>query len=494
MELDLLEETQAHALSLSGIIKSDILDPLFPKQTECINHPAKLKAIWCTRRAAKSYTDGLGLVKTALENPGCNVLYIGLSRLQAKGIMWKDVLLDINKRHRLECTPNLTELSLTYSNGSVVYLTGVDATEDQMQKLLGKKWKLVIIDEAQSFTIDMRTLVYGILKPTTVDLDGSIWLSGTSGNLTQGLFFDITNGVEPGWTIFSWSALDNPYVKNQWQAELDDIEKNRPLFKQTSLYKQWYLNEWVIDEEAKVYKYSSKNLVMHLPNDLMGWQYVLGIDLAHSPDSTSFVIGAYTEGHNVLYLIYAFKALKMDITDVALHIHLLERTYKFNVKVCDGANKQAVAELNNRHNLNLISTEKTEKADFIKLMNDDFIQKKIMLLSEETKCLQQEYSKLIWLTDPNGKVKEPRKEDPSIHNDTCDSALYLWRYCYNYLKVWEFQKTWINPHDQRQWEPAHVARLEDQIRRDQKPHTHLDLEWNEAWDRQEEELNDYLQP
>jgi hypothetical protein len=39
---------------------------------------ARLKALFCTRRAAKSYTGGLYLIREALENPGCNCLFIAL--------------------------------------------------------------------------------------------------------------------------------------------------------------------------------------------------------------------------------------------------------------------------------------------------------------------------------------------------------------------------------------------------------------------------------
>jgi hypothetical protein len=372
----------------------------------------------------------------------------------------------------------------------MIYITGVDATEEQMKKLLGKKWKLVIIDESQSYRIDMRTLVYGVLGPTVIDQGGTICLMGTAGNRTAGLFFDITTGRENGWKVFSWSALDNPYVARQWKEELDDIQKNRPEFMETSLFRQWYRNEWVIDEEARVYKFRADgNCVPNTPASDVGFRYVLGVDLAHSPDSTAFAIGAYSEGLPILFIVYAFKALKMDITDVALHIHLLERKYKFDVKVCDGANKQALAELNNRHGTHLLPTDKKGKADFIKIMNDDFIQKKILLLEKETKPLQQEYESLVWETDTNGKVLEPRKEDESIHNDLCDSVLYLWRYCYSYLGVFDHGRKWVDPHKQDQWEPAHIEKLQEEVRKKQNQN-HLELAYDDTWDEQEKEFNE----
>ena len=77
----------------------DVLDhpDVFWQQKNFIKDPAKLKALFCTRRSAKSFTAGLYLVHEALNNPGCNVLFIGLTRASAKAIIWKDILRVLDK-------------------------------------------------------------------------------------------------------------------------------------------------------------------------------------------------------------------------------------------------------------------------------------------------------------------------------------------------------------------------------------------------------------
>lgn len=500
MDLAFQQSLTEYAVSLvqGPLVLERLYDPDFHQQTEFIKDPAKLKALFCTRRAAKSYTSGLYLVKEALENPGVNCLFIGLTRDSAKGIIWKDILKRINQKNNLGIVFNETALTATFPNGSVIWVTGVDAEADEMNKLLGRKYKLVVVDEASMYSVDLRLLIYGILKPAMADEEGTICLAGTASNITSGLFFDITNGKEPGWKLFQWTAHDNPHVAKQWQKELDDIRAHRPLFMETSLFKQWYLNQWVIDEEAKVYKFNPvRNTALYLPRDITEWNYVLGLDLAHSPDSTAFVVGAYANATPDLFLVHAHKQTQMDITDVARYVKLLETQYRFEVKVVDGANKQAVAELNNRHALNLIPADKTGKVDFIKLMNDEFIQGKIKLLPntlplynpaaiDDPKLEKGEYQTLIWETDSNGKVKEPKKEHPTLHNDAADCALYLWRYCYTYL--FKPAEPFKDMTKQENWEPAHIKRLEDQVRQEQNPNT-LDLEWNDAFDLQWDEDN-----
>lgn len=470
-----LEEFLAHQTKPPAF---DISKIAFKQQKDFIDDTNTLKALFCTRRAAKSYTDGLYLFKTAIENPGCNCLYIGLTRLSAMGIIWKDILREIDLKNNLSAQFNNTLLTCTLPNGSVIWVTGADTDEAEMNKLLGKKYKLVVIDEASMFTVNMEQLVYGILKPATIDQGGSIVLSGTASNITRGLFYDITTSKEPGWSLHKWTAFDNPHIATQWATELEDIRVNRPLFMKTALFRQWYLNEWVIDEDAKVYKFDkSVNTVQSLPNDITDWHHVLGVDLGHSPDPSTFVVGAYHDASPHLYIRHAEKHLRMDVTDVAEKIKALDKIYKFDVKVIDGANKQAVAELNNRHQVNVIPADKIGKIDFINIMNAEFIQRKIWVL-DNLKDLIEELETLVWETD-NGKIKEtqnsPRKEHPSLPNHLCDAALYMWRHCYQYILPSLTKTDKPNANDFAKWEPWYLNKIAEDEKNKANPH-HLNLE------------------
>lgn len=444
--------------------KFDVSKLAFKQQRDFIEDPARLKALFCTRRAAKSFTGGLYLIHTALSYPGSNSLFIGLTRQSAHGIIWKDILRILNQENGLDIKFNETLLTATFPNGSVIWVTGADTDEQEMNKLLGKKYKLVIIDEASMFTVNVHQLVYGVLKPATADQRGTICLLGTASNITRGLFYDITVGHEAGWSKHTWTAYDNPHVCEQWKDEIKEIEEKRPLFLETPLFKQWYLNQWVVDADALVYKYSrERNRVLHAPHGT--FHYVLGVDLGHSPDPSAFVVGAYQDTDPILYLVHAEKHLKFDVTDVALKIHELDKIFKFDVKVIDNANKQAVAELNNRHQVQVIAADKTGKNDFINIMNAEFIQQKI-LVTPTALNLEEEFESLVWQTD-NGKIKEPRKEHPGLPNHLTDAALYLWRYCFQYLFSNPIpQPVWGS---QEHWEPKHLEQIAEAVRKEQNP-------------------------
>lgn len=416
-----------------------LFDPKFPQQTNFILDPAKLKTLFCTRRAAKSYTAGLYMVYEALSNPGCNCLFIGLTRQSAHDIIWKDILKVINRKHKLGAKFNGSNLTMTLPTGSVIRVTGVDADEEEMNKLLGKKYKLVCLDEGSMYSIDTRKLVYGVLKPATADQRGTICMMGTSSNFVRGLFYDVTNGIEPGWKLFTWTAHDNPYVAKQWQEELDEIAKDRPLFMETPLFKQWYLNQWVVDTDKLVYKFNEdRNLYSELPKlSPNGWTYILGVDTGWE-DDTAFVLTAFHENDKSLYVVktHARKHMYFDHDDPELSViktiqcFMNHPTMAPAKVIIDGANKQGVESMRVRSSIPFEYADKIAKVDFIEMLNGDLIQGLVKIFNKE-KDLINEMMGLVWKTIGD-KIVIPKKEHPNLPNHRLDALLYAWRNGYHF--------------------------------------------------------------
>lgn len=458
------------------------LSNAFPKQLEFIQDQSKQKVLFCTRRSAKSFTAGLYLVLEALLNPGCNCLFVGLTRASAKGIIWKDILSIINDRYQLNAIFNQSELTMTLPNGSVISATGADADENEMKKLLGRKFRLVCIDEASMYTIDLRNLVYGILGPAMVDPNdsgesGTICLMGTASDFPRGLFYDITVGKEKGWKLFKWTAFDNPYVARKWQENLDKIKTDRPEYMETPQFKQWYLNEWVIDEEKLVYRFNAdKQLCRSIPFlPDQGWTYVLGVDTGWEDDS-AFVLTAYHVHHPYLYAINSFHKKKMTFDDVVNKIQEFMRDpHRAPHKVIiDGANKQGVESMRHRSAIPFEYADKQDKATFIELCNNDLIQGKIQILdTSENRPLWEEMMSLVWVTDGD-KIKYPKKEHPSLPNHLCDAFLYAWRMGWHFAsipaekKIVVGSREWYMQQSDFIWERER-ERLEKQDRREGWP-------------------------
>lgn len=458
---------ESHLAILENLVNSKpaltpdvVFQDSFPQQINFIQDQAKLKTLFCTRRAAKSFTAGMYMVYEALKTPNANCLFIGLTRDSAKGIIWKDVLQVLDQKFNLGAKANLAELTMTFPNGSVIKCLGVDADQDEMNKLLGKKYKLVCIDEASMYTIDLEKLVYGILKPAMADQRGSICLMGTSSNFTRGLFYDITTGVRRDWSVHSWSASDNPHVAKQWAEELEEIDRDRPLFKQTPLYKQWYLNQWVVDTDKLVYKFNhDRNTYQQTASGLnpAGWTYILGVDTGWDDDN-AFVLGKFHDNDPTFYVCKTFNKPHMTFDQVAAKIEefMADPDMKPSKIIIDGANKQGVESMRHRSNIPFEYADKIGKVDFIEMLNGDLVQEKVKIHAGCTN-LVNELMGLVWKTDGD-KIIYPKKEHPALPNHLCDAFLYAWRNGFHYMsrpaekKIIVGSKEWYAQQARVDWE------------------------------------------
>ncbi len=417
--------------------RPDVLAGAFPQQRAVVLDESPFKCEFCTRRAAKTYTWGLEAIHDSFTHPMARYLFLGLVRDEARSMFWEDVLKDINRHYPgIGMRFNESRLEAVLPNGANIRIGAADASSEEMRKLLGLKYRKIAIDEAQDWQhTDLRVMVFEILKPALADWRGSVSLLGTPGRVAKGLFYDVTNRTEPGWSLHTWTTFDNPYMREKWAAEIADLKARFPGIEETPAFQRAYLGRWVVDESNLVYRYRAgrNDFNGKLPQMATPWHYVLGVDLGYA-DDTAFVLGAYHLNLPVLYILEAAKKKGMDISAVAQRIKLYQSRFSIETVVIDGSNKQAVAEMQNRHGLSLVPSDKTGKADFIELMNSEFIAGPRILV-DPTACepLTEEYRRLVWRDKKvAGTAMVAREEHPLLPNHACDGALYLWRYTYSY--------------------------------------------------------------
>ena len=403
-----------------------LLTPEFKAQNDFINDPARLKAALCTRRGGKSHGCGIYAVKTAMEYPGCNILVLGLTRGSVKSVFWKDIFGHLNKKHELNLEQNKTDLTLTFQNGSVIKMGGVDDSPEEADKLLGCKYKLIILDEAASYSQCLKRIIYQTLLPTTFDECGTICMVGTPGDVAKGLFFEVTTHthIERAWSVHKWAASDNPHMREQWEEELGEMLKTNSRIAETPWFKRMCLGEWVVDTDNLIYRLNDWNVIKE--RDLKLNQIVLSLDLGFD-DATAFVIGAYNaKVSDKLQIIEVFKQSEMDVTDVAEKIRYFQSKYEISAMVTDPASKQVVEELKRRYNLPLRPAEKVDKMRHVEIVNSEMKMGRIEILEGCSELL----------SELRGLVKDPKSdkwaEHPGCENHLCDSFLYLARFVKNY--------------------------------------------------------------
>ena len=392
----------------------------FKEQADFIRDPSRMKALICTRRAAKSYTMLLHLFKDCYENPGVSCLFIALSRHSAKRIAWKDVVMPIIRKHNLDCEPKESELSVHFGNGSILYFVGADSGPEEMNKLLGQKFYCCVVDEASMWRQDTKDLIYTILKPAVADYRGTIIFGGTPSNITRGLFYDLTFDSKAcnrqGWSIHSWDTYSNPYMAKQWDAEIKELMQAIPGIEQTPRFLQMYKKQWVIDLEAKVYKLTYQQVIKNEDLKQPLDNYIMGIDLGYD-DETAFVIGGWNNNSKNVYVVDSWSKSKMLIDAVGDKIKEFMAKYDITTIVIDNASKQLTESLRDRYNLIMEPADKRGKEEHILLMNTDLMINRLQITDNNEKLID-EMMNLIWDVKADGS----RKELASLGNHLCFPA------------------------------------------------------------------------
>lgn len=407
----------------------NILGECFSEQLDLINNTSKRKIACLTRRSGKSTTMGLYLINEALKNPRSKSVYINLTKEIAKKVMWTDIFETIILK--LNIPAELVGLEIKFDNGSVISLTGADATYKEKQKLRGQKNILAVIDECQSFTQDLEELVISVVLPTLADYNGTLCMIGTPGDQMGLHYWWRLNNPEnyetnKAWVYFHWGWKNNPHVKENMQKQVNELVTANPLIEKTTKFRQEYLGEWVVEDSARVYQSNkSLNYIDNLPPSLFDTRntvYLLSIDLGYI-DATAFVVSAYNNNlDNRMYVLESNKHAKLTISGVAEKIKEYQKRYQFRTMIVDAANRQAVEEMRIIHGLPLWAAEKQGKEAHIALMNSDFQIGGIKILSPTNQELIQELETLIW--SQKDLLQGKHKEDPKKDNHLTDALLY----------------------------------------------------------------------
>ena len=364
----------AELIKRSGL-KVSFLDKTFPVQTAFIQDKSKKKLVNCTRRAGKSRGVAKEMLETALNEPKTVQIFFALTLDSAREIIW-DILEEECEKKGIKYLPHRQQGIFELLNGSRIRLFGVDSSYKEMRKVLGQKIRRACIDEAGSMTIDMHTLIYKMIMPALTDLNGEIILAGTCENIPNTFFQSCVEGKDPGWSIHKWTTYHNPYLKENWTKEIERILSENPLAREASWFLTHYMNQWVMDDDLLIYKLGEHNYGTRIKD--INYNFVLGVDLGDNDDS-SFVVAAYSFDDPVMRVVESHKSPEMDLTDVANKIKEFHARYPIVKTIIDGANKQGVKEISNRHQIPLKNAEKDDKAIFMRIMRDDFIQGKITI-------------------------------------------------------------------------------------------------------------------
>lgn len=415
-------------------------DHLFDKQLAFVQDPSPFKIGVTTRRAGKTISCATDLIYTALQTPDCVVLYITLSRKNAKRLVWPEMK-KIYAKFQLGPAEGINEsdLCITFPNTSRLYVLGA-SDKTSIEDFRGLPIKKVYLDESQSFPAYIEQLVDDVIGPALLDHDGQLVLIGTPGPIPNGYFYDLTRN--PSWALHSWSFFDNPKLpflaKGLTHQDMLDRELKRRgvAMNDPSIQREWF-GKWIIDENSLVYHYNGKyNDYAELPPG--NYTYLLGVDLGFD-DADALAVLAYSDTHDKTYVLEQVVKRKQDLTALCEEIDKLRARYDISKIVVDtgGLGKKITEEISKRYEIPMVAAEKVRKVEYIELMNDALRTGKLMIKSNSQ--FAHDAMKVEWDHDhstPDKKVISKR-----FHSDICEAVLYVWRESYSYT----FKKQAMEP-------------------------------------------------
>jgi hypothetical protein len=269
---------------------------LAEQQLAFIADVSRWKVACCSRRAGKTHACAILLLQYALEVPEALCLYVTLTRLSGKRIVWRR-LLKLNRDYELGGEVDRSELTLTLPNGSEIRIMGCkDEAEADKLRGIDPAPRLVVIDEAQAFKPYVQELVEDALEPMLIETKGTMVLIGTPGPVRQGYFYEAcragddaylarTNverspeGTARAWSVHHWTIAQNPFIDDV-EDELGKLRRRKAWTVEHPTYQREYLGRWVTEHDALVYKYDhARNGYRELPpHDGAEWRCIVAVD------------------------------------------------------------------------------------------------------------------------------------------------------------------------------------------------------------------------
>ena len=179
-------------------------------QQRILDSQSRFRVVMCGRRFGKSELSQIEIITNALV--GKNVAYITPTYQLARVFFEKLI-------KAVPFESNKSELSIKFPNdGSVEFFTG-----ERLDNLRGRKFHLVVIDEA-SFIPNLEEGWLNSIRPTLTDFKGrALFLSTPKGkNFFYSLY--LKNG-ESDWESFKFTTYDNPHID---KTEIDDARTQIP--------------------------------------------------------------------------------------------------------------------------------------------------------------------------------------------------------------------------------------------------------------------------
>jgi hypothetical protein len=356
--------------------------------------------------------------------PGAIAYFIMPTRDRARDTFWdrwKDAcaafgLTDDNHHETL--------LETRIPNGSILRLVGVPDRK-RADRVRGQTLDLIVVDEAANFADDvLQYLIEHCCSAALGIRKGVLYVCSTPGMEPSGYLYRLYTDAQLEFSRHFLSLADNPAWADPG-AYLAKVRRQFGYSEDDPTYRREWLGQWVADFSLRVYRVTDDNQIdAPPPCDF----HVMAVDLGATDESAICVLG-WQAGKRALYCVHEEAECELDITSVAERVQELQAMYKPLVTMVDGAAKQSVLELQNRHGIPLEATPKAPgyKPKAIAQLNADFKRKSVLI--PRSFDVVGQMRALQWKAKAIGVL-----ENPGQPNDRCDAFLYAYLRALHYVE------------------------------------------------------------
>ena len=403
---------------------------LFKRQKDVFNDFTSPRiAVMCSRRSGKTEDNG-DIINRVAAIPDSPILYINLTFDNAIQQMYNRVLQEAERAELLISKESKSSGFIQYANGSTVSLKG-NKDRSEADKLQGGKYRLVIIDEAQS-QCNMTYLIDTIIRPMLADYaDSQLILTGTPPR-RKGTYFEAAfNNVK--WTTYNWNMFENPFIPDPDKV-IQDICEEKGITRDNAFIQREFYGKIVYDTEAQVFK-DYKVYQGAIPNDFIPTHIYTGVDFGFS-DYNGIVTMAANVEQRQAYIIYERKFNKATVKDIIEAVRegfengkrfLLERNPNADLSNCqiftDTNEKSITYELSQTYGLPAYCAYKYDKALAIEQLAEECRTGRVMNI--EGGEVANEFEQTLYKRDDLDNITS--ELDDGFHPDITMALLYASR-------------------------------------------------------------------
>ncbi len=423
MDQDQLNRLVEEAASLSIRQPFILRDFLFKEQLDFVLDPARFATAVCSVRAGKTTACAADLINTALVRPGTTELYITLTRVSAKRIVWPE-LHNINRQFELGGIANESDLSFRFpQTSSVIYLAGAN-NASEIEKIRGlSNVALAYVDESQLIRAFIKELIEDILAKRLYDTNGRCRMIGTPGPIPAGYFYE--SCMSSQWAHHGWTLHSNPWIQKKSGKTVADLirqdcERKGVDINDPSIQRECF-GRWVLDSNSLLLEFKpERNHYESLPQGK--WSYILGMDFGYE-DADAFAVLGWTDNSPNTFLVDELIAEKQTYEQMTANFEKLYKKYPICKVVADpgGGGKKLIESLRARYTIPMEVADKQGKIANYGLLNNAlrtgrFFAKKESRFASDCNILEKDRDR-----------STPDKTVVKGHSDAVDATLYAFR-------------------------------------------------------------------